>query len=50
MIFAATPPYDGTLTGFYRLPADLCYKLPESVSMEQGALVRRIVPDITLPP
>lgn len=39
MIFAATPPYDGTLAGFYKLPADLCYRLPESVSMEEGALM-----------
>lgn len=39
MIFAATPPYDGTLAGFYKLPADLCYILPESVSMEEGALM-----------
>lgn len=23
MVFAATPPYDGTLTSFYTLPADL---------------------------
>jgi threonine dehydrogenase-like Zn-dependent dehydrogenase len=24
VIFAATPPYDGTLAGFYKLPSDLC--------------------------
>ncbi|KAM0755592.1 xylitol dehydrogenase [Meredithblackwellia eburnea MCA 4105] len=39
MVFAATPPYDGTLCGFYKLPADLCYKLPENVSLEEGALL-----------
>ncbi|KAM0793399.1 hypothetical protein ACM66B_000851 [Microbotryomycetes sp. NB124-2] len=39
MVFAATPPYDGTLAGFYKLPADLCYKLPESASLEEGALM-----------
>jgi len=31
MQFAATPPYNGTLTGFYVAPADFCYKLPENV-------------------
>ncbi len=39
MQFAATPPYDGTLTGFWAAPADFCYKLPENVSLQEGALV-----------
>lgn len=26
MVFAATPPYDGTLQGFYTLPSDLCVR------------------------
>lgn len=39
IIFAATPPYDGTLTGFWAAPADFCYKLPEHVSLQQGALI-----------
>jgi D-xylulose reductase len=39
MAFAATPPYDGTLAKYYRLPEDLCYKLPEGMTLEQGALV-----------
>lgn len=39
MRFAATPPYDGTLAGFYTAPADFCYKLPEHVSLQEGALV-----------
>jgi D-xylulose reductase len=39
MKFAATPPYDGTLTGFYAAPADFCYKLPAHVSLQEGALV-----------
>jgi D-xylulose reductase len=38
-VFAATPPYDGTLAGYYSLPEDFCYKLPENVSLEEGALV-----------
>jgi D-xylulose reductase len=39
MAFAATPPFDGTLARFYRLPADFCYRLPDSVPLEQGALM-----------
>lgn len=39
MKFAATPPYHGTLTGFWTAPADFCYKLPDSVSLQEGALI-----------
>lgn len=39
MAFAATPPYDGTLARYYTLPQDYCYKLPESMSLEEGALI-----------
>ncbi|KAF1799728.1 chaperonin 10-like protein [Mucor lusitanicus] len=39
MAFAATPPYDGTLCDYYRHSADFCYKLPENVSLEEGALI-----------
>ncbi|KAK2595641.1 Endo-1,4-beta-xylanase 2 [Conoideocrella luteorostrata] len=39
MVFAATPPHDGTLTGLWASPADFCYKLPESVSLQEGALI-----------
>ena len=39
MRFAATPPYDGTLAKYYTLPEDFCYKLPESVPLEHGAVV-----------
>jgi len=39
MRFAATPPYDGTLTTRYSLPEDFCYKLAEQMSFEEGALV-----------
>lgn len=38
MTFAATPPIDGTLAKYYILPEDLCYKLPDHVSLEEGAL------------
>ena len=39
MQFAATPPYDGTLAKYYVLPEDFCYKLPENVSLQEGALM-----------
>jgi len=37
--FCATPPYDGNLCRFYTHAADFCYKLPDNVSMEEGALL-----------
>ncbi|ODV86656.1 hypothetical protein CANARDRAFT_27081 [[Candida] arabinofermentans NRRL YB-2248] len=39
MAFAATPPYDGTLCRYYLLPEDFCVKLPDHVSLEEGALI-----------
>ncbi|KAI0004892.1 xylitol dehydrogenase [Russula compacta] len=39
MVFAATPPYDGTLARYYRLPEDLLYILPENLSLEDGAMI-----------
>jgi len=39
IVFAATPPYDGTLARYYRLPADLAFPLPENVSFEDGAMI-----------
>lgn len=39
MAFAATPPIDGTLAKYYVLPEDFCYKLPDHVSLEEGALL-----------
>ncbi|SCV02255.1 LAMI_0G17304g1_1 [Lachancea mirantina] len=39
MAFAATPPYDGTLVKYYLAPEDFLVKLPDHVSLEEGALV-----------
>ncbi|EJD35299.1 xylitol dehydrogenase [Auricularia subglabra TFB-10046 SS5] len=39
MVFAATPPKDGTLGRYYRLPADLAYRLPDNLSLEDGAMM-----------
>lgn len=39
MRFCATPPYDGNLRRFYAHAADFCFKLPDHVTMEEGALL-----------
>ncbi|CAE6360969.1 unnamed protein product [Rhizoctonia solani] len=39
MVFAATPPYDGTLARYYKLRSDIAYKLPPSMSLEDGAMI-----------
>ncbi|KAH6609470.1 d-xylulose reductase a [Trichoderma cornu-damae] len=39
IVFAATPPHHGTLTGLWAAPADFCYKLPDTVSLQEGALI-----------
>ncbi|XP_030376126.1 sorbitol dehydrogenase [Scaptodrosophila lebanonensis] len=39
MVFCATPPYDGNLTRYFKHAADFCYKLPNHVTMEEGALL-----------
>lgn len=39
MVFCATPPYDGNLRRFYAHAADFCFKLPDHVTMEEGALL-----------
>ncbi|PHH61446.1 hypothetical protein CDD81_354 [Ophiocordyceps australis] len=39
MIFAATPPHDGTLTGIWCARAECLFRLPKSMSLDEGALV-----------
>ncbi|XP_033633795.1 sorbitol dehydrogenase-like [Asterias rubens] len=39
IVFCATPPVDGSLRRFYCHAADFCYKLPDHVSLEEGALL-----------
>jgi D-xylulose reductase len=39
MVFAATPPYDGTLARYYVLPADFCHALPAGAPLAHGALM-----------
>ncbi|KAH7424210.1 hypothetical protein KP509_12G095400 [Ceratopteris richardii] len=38
MKFFATPPIHGSLANFVVHPASLCFKLPENVSLEEGAM------------
>jgi L-iditol 2-dehydrogenase len=37
--FAATPPYDGTLATYYRVPQECCYKLPPHVWLRDATLI-----------
>ncbi|KAL3470012.1 chaperonin 10-like protein [Aspergillus californicus] len=40
MTFAAAPPFaHGTLTKYFMLPADFCYKVPEGMSLQEAVLV-----------
>ncbi|XP_034833443.1 sorbitol dehydrogenase-like [Maniola hyperantus] len=39
IVFCATPPVHGNLARYYKHAADFCYKLPDHVSMEEGALL-----------
>jgi L-iditol 2-dehydrogenase len=39
IVFCATPPYDGNLSRYYCHAADFCYKLPDHVTLEEGALL-----------
>ena len=37
--FFATPPVHGSLARYVDHPADFCFKMPDSLSYEQGAMV-----------
>ncbi|KAI4829790.1 hypothetical protein CgunFtcFv8_020728 [Champsocephalus gunnari] len=39
IFFCATPPDDGNLCQYYKHSANFCYKLPENVTFEEGALI-----------
>nr|XP_012620419.2 sorbitol dehydrogenase [Microcebus murinus] len=39
IFFCATPPDHGNLCRFYKHNADFCYKLPDNVIFEEGALI-----------
>lgn len=42
MKFAATPPHDGTLAKYYVNASDFCYKLPDNMDLEEGAMVEPV--------
>ena len=42
MVFAATPPWNGTLARYYVNASDFCYKLPENIDLEEGAMVEPV--------
>lgn len=42
MIFAATPPWDGTLAKYYVNASEFCYKVPESMTLEEAAMVEPV--------
>jgi len=37
--FLATPPYHGCFVNYLAFPENMCFKLPESISTKEGALV-----------
>nr|QZC92151.1 alcohol dehydrogenase [Dioryctria abietella] len=39
IVFCATPPVHGNLVRYYKQAGDFCYKLPDHVSMEEGAML-----------
>jgi len=40
MKFAASPPHShGALTRYFKMPEDYCYKLPDSMGLDEGVLV-----------
>ncbi|KAM9374864.1 sorbitol dehydrogenase [Phaethornis superciliosus] len=39
IFFCATPPDDGNLCHYYKHNANYCYKLPDNVTFEEGALI-----------
>ncbi|XP_062439610.1 sorbitol dehydrogenase isoform X2 [Rhea pennata] len=39
IFFCATPPDDGNLCRYYKHSASFCYKLPDNVTFEEGALI-----------
>lgn len=48
MVFAALPPTDGTLARYFASPADLCYRVPDALSLEEAALAEPVAVAVTL--
>jgi len=39
LVFAATPPYDGTLTTYYSIHASFAHKIPDAMTLEEASLM-----------
>ena len=39
LIFAATPPYDGTLATYYNLHSSFAHKVPDNMTLEEASLM-----------
>ena len=39
MVFAATPPYDGTLATYYQVHASFAHKVPDHMTLEEASLM-----------
>ena len=39
MVFAATPPYDGTLATYYQVHASFAHKVPDTMTLEEASLM-----------
>merc|ERR1712037_400781 len=48
MQFCATPPVHGNLARYYVHAANFCYKLPDNVSLEEGALMEPLAAGVSL--
>jgi D-xylulose reductase len=42
IVFAATPPHDGTLQKYYNVASDYVYPIPDEMTAEDGALVEPV--------
>jgi D-xylulose reductase len=39
LVFAATPPYDGTLTTYYNIHSSFAHKIPDNMTLEEASLM-----------
>ncbi|KDN38275.1 putative xylitol dehydrogenase [Tilletiaria anomala UBC 951] len=39
LVFAATPPYDGTLATYYNLHSSFAHKIPDNLTLEEASLM-----------
>jgi D-xylulose reductase len=39
LVFAATPPYDGTLQTYYCIQASYAHKIPDTMTLEEASLM-----------